>query len=513
MDFIKNKFLNLSVGSKLTVLVMFITSFSIISACSLFIVYENYSAKKAMVQDLTLLVDVIGKRTAPGLQFVTSVNNEKAKSNLADLKNESGVVLACIYKAEGALIAGFIPKKGEICKLSSQIQESFQFTKGYLAIYRNIYSISGKIVGLIYIKSDMSELKNHLIRVLSFISLLMFGLLIIAFLLTRLLQKLIVDPILCLTTAATSIKGEHNYNQKVEVYYKDEIGILANAFNDMLSKIRHRDAALKDANKNLEQKVQERTKDLKGEKERAEEASEAKSEFLRNMSHEFRTPLHAMLSFATFGLQEYEAADRNDLKGYFERIIRVTNRLTGLVDGVLNIARMESGAEQFLFDIHDLNLIISATEQEQLALAGQKQCTLKWAPLDHSVDVVCDKSKIVQVITNFLGNAIKFSEPGQVITINIQETEDEVMISVADQGLGIPGGEEEDIFGKFVQSSRTKTEAGGTGLGLSICNGIIKGHNGRTWAENNKESSGAIFYFVVPKNIKPGVRVIKIDSL
>ncbi|MFI4983831.1 MAG: sensor histidine kinase, partial [Rickettsiales bacterium] len=113
-----------------------------------------------------------------------------------------------------------------------------------------------------------------------------------------------------------------------------------------------------------------------------------------------------------------------------------------------------------------------------------------------------DNGKIVQVIINLLSNAIKFSPPESTLTITLENTtynnKPALIFAIQDQGIGISADELEKVFDKFVQSSKTKSQAGGTGLGLSICNEIIRGHGGKIWAES-KEGEGSTFKFILPK--------------
>jgi signal transduction histidine kinase len=125
---------------------------------------------------------------------------------------------------------------------------------------------------------------------------------------------------------------------------------------------------------------------------------------------------------------------------------------------------------------------------------------------------VCDADKIIQVITNLLGNAIKFTPTGNGITLKatvINEGTPHVEVSVQDEGIGIPEGEEAMIFESFRQSSRTNTGAGGTGLGLAICRRIVEAHAGKIWAEN-MPGGGAKVTFRIPANLQEGKRTVQL---
>ena len=204
------------------------------------------------------------------------------------------------------------------------------------------------------------------------------------------------------------------------------------------------------------------------------------------MSHEFRTPLHAILSFSSYGIKEHVSAPPAQIKQYFEIMQKASERLTRLVDEVLDLAKLEHGEQMFVLARGDMVELASRSADMLRPLMLQKNITLA---VDHKGTCIasCDHDKIGQVITNLLGNAIKFTPAGRKITVHTHTEESEhgpvAVFSVIDEGVGIPEDEKEMIFESFRQSSRTKTGAGGTGLGLAICKGIVEAHGGKIWAE------------------------------
>ena len=260
----------------------------------------------------------------------------------------------------------------------------------------------------------------------------------------------------------------------------------------------------------LEELVAERTEELKAAKELAEQANQFKSEFLANISHELRTPMHAILSFAAMGMEKVGSAPKEKLHRYFSHISESGLRLLTLLNDLLDLSKLEAVKIKFEQQESDLNKLAHMAVSEFIGLAQDKSLTLE--VITPTVDTVatCDADKILQVVQNLLSNAIKFSPEGKKISISFGKSElvvgkrhtdtttvPAVSLSVSDEGVGIPAHEHELVFDKFIQSSKTKTGAGGTGLGLAICKEIVEGHKGTIRVENNPEG-GAVFTFIIP---------------
>ena len=245
-----------------------------------------------------------------------------------------------------------------------------------------------------------------------------------------------------------------------------------------------------------------RTSSLELEKKLAEEENIAKTEFLANMSHELRTPIHAILSFSKFGLNKKGLSEEKNKK-YFQNINTSGLRLIGLVDNLLDIAKLESGKFSFKFEENNLSKLMDDTVISVSALLETKNLEIINNIPSDLITITCDQTLISQVFINLLSNAIKFSNEGGAITLNASivlddETKKElVRFSVKDNGIGIPESELATVFDKFIQSSTTKDGSGGTGLGLAICHEIIESHSGRIWAESG-QTIGTCFIFEIP---------------
>ncbi|WP_078120475.1 ATP-binding protein [Thiosocius teredinicola] len=250
----------------------------------------------------------------------------------------------------------------------------------------------------------------------------------------------------------------------------------------------------------LSEMVEERTLDLLKAKEEAERANRMKSEFIANVSHEFRTPLHAILSFAGFGNKRLNEAPLEKLGSYFQRIEESGSRLSRMVNDLLDLAKLEAGHQPPDPKPTDIVELEESLRRQLDGLIASKsiQVDVQTATDNRMAEV--DPDQFSQVILNLLSNAIKFTPHDSRILIRFDDAADTAALrfSIADQGPGIPEDELESVFDKFEQSSKTKTGAGGTGLGLAICREIVTRHKGTIHASNNEEG-GATFIVEVPR--------------
>ncbi|MCP4753707.1 MAG: hypothetical protein GY866_22715 [Proteobacteria bacterium] len=240
--------------------------------------------------------------------------------------------------------------------------------------------------------------------------------------------------------------------------------------------------------------------------QKADAANQAKSEFLANISHELRTPMHGILAYSSKGLKKFDRVAKEKLIHYFSQINLSGKRLLVLLNNLLDLSKLEAGKMNYQLEEQNLLEVIylimaefgSSLEEKDLSIDVNKNITSALATFD--------RYKIGQVLSNLISNAIKFSPKHGKIVISVEESEiyngekavPALQISVADQGVGIPKTELDSIFNKFIQSSKTKTGAGGTGLGLSICKEIIDYHHGKIWAESNPIGQGSVLLFKLP---------------
>ena len=255
----------------------------------------------------------------------------------------------------------------------------------------------------------------------------------------------------------------------------------------------------------LEELVQERTSELQLAKAVAEKANQAKSDFLANMTHELRTPMHAILAFAQLAL---ERKPDEEVQQDLVCIKQAGARLLALLNDLLDLSRLESSMmtlEIERCDLQQLTLEVLA-ELQPMIETKRLRVELQSAPGCTSQEAQVDRRLMREAIMNILANTVRFSRVDQQICVRFSNVEQPsphkpeaqaLQIEFEDEAIGIPPAELEIIFEKFVQSSATRNSAGGRGLGLSICKQIVRLHSGTVYAFNNMRG-GATFVLILP---------------
>lgn len=498
-----------SIKNKLTFVTMLVCSLTAVILSGAFIVNDIFNVRDRLLRELNLAANIVGERTASRMAFLQA---DKAEQDLIAFSHKPSVMLACLYGTNQELFAKYQPTPNLALSCpTAPGAYGYRFTRHHLMIHHKISDPRYEDSGSLYIVSNLNDVYEHITQSILIILVVLTFVLICAYIIAGWLQHIISHPIFNLVETTRQVAQGARYSVRANKYYHDEIGELSDSFNSMMAQI-------EDANNTLENKVRERTHELEQATILAETANQAKTEFLRNMSHEFRTPLHAMSSFSIYGMKESETATREELNRYFVRISNGTDRLLKLVEGLLALAKLESGKESFTLGKGDLQIVAETVIAEEQSLIKDKKIQVELVPTSLDTHLVFDNDKMIQVVTNIIGNAIKFTPEGKKITIafephqfqdptTLNHVRPGISLLISDQGIGIPEEELNKIFDKFVQSSRTKTGAGGTGLGLAIAQNIMTGHEGTIRAVNNPEG-GCTFIISLPYGLPEGKKVV-----
>ena len=361
-----------------------------------------------------------------------------------------------------------------------------------LTAYQTIDSLGWHV----FVEEPLSEAFAPLTSAIWRAALLLVAFLFFAIVTSVLLARRLVRPIESIQAAAARI-GSGALDQRIEAVSHDELGALAEEFNRMA-------ARLEESYSNLEQKVQERTRELAmalgelDEKSRElETVSRHKSEFLANMSHELRTPLNAIIGFSQV-LRERLFGEVNEKQAeYLDDIVSSGNHLLALINDILDLSKVEAGQIELVLAPFSLREAL-----EQGVVMIREQATNDGVHIGISaaadVDVVTgDERRIRQVIFNLLSNAVKFTPAGGAVDVRATQVNGEVRVSVADTGPGIAPEDHKRIFDEFQQTEAGIEQREGTGLGLALSKRLVELHGGRIWVES-KFGKGSTFVFALP---------------
>ena len=222
-----------------------------------------------------------------------------------------------------------------------------------------------------------------------------------------------------------------------------------------------------------------------------------RQDFVANVSHEFRTPLTAIQGFAET-LLAGALEDPTNRRRFVEIIRDHATRLARLTEDLLELSRIEAGQLKLEFRPVSVNQLVTACLETSSVKAGPKQLELKTELPEGLPPVRGDANRLQQVLQNLLDNAVQYTPPGGKIAVGAAHSGDQVVITVADTGIGIPQAEQSRIFERFyrVDAARSR-EVGGTGLGLSIARHIVEVHGGRLWVDSTV-GEGSQFHFSIP---------------
>jgi signal transduction histidine kinase len=299
----------------------------------------------------------------------------------------------------------------------------------------------------------------------------------------------ITRPINRLTEQAKQM-SRGQLQQTIVVESRDEIGQLAITFNEMTR-------SLNELYTDLERKVSERTRQLTDANTKLAHASEQKSHFLANVNHELRTPISSIIGYARLLRRETEGQISSLQRENLEDLLRNAERLLELIDGLLDFAKIEAGKDEIHFESVNINeLIQSAISTIQPILHNNEVRLIRELPPSFA-PISTDREKLRQIIINLLGNAVKFTDRGE-IKISACRENGNFKLAVADTGIGIDYADVEQIFEDFNRGRLTSVSSyHGTGLGLAIVKRLVD-RLGGTIVVESEIGKGSTFTVTLP---------------
>jgi len=261
----------------------------------------------------------------------------------------------------------------------------------------------------------------------------------------------------------------------------------------------------------LEQRVMERTNELREANLRLMAADRSKNQFLANMSHELRTPLNSIIGFSSVLLENTRSVIPARLHKFLENIHAAGNHLLELINDILDLSKIEAGKMELRADHFDLHETVAAVERVMRGFASEAKVNI-FTIVDDDVPKVClDEGRLKQILFNLLSNAVKFSPQGGPVVHSVPKSSspigvDAVRIDVTDEGIGIPPDELQRIFDEFYQTEHgRRSRKGGTGLGLSLTRNFVELHHG-TIDVKSSPGRGSCFTLYLPIDYNEAAR-------
>jgi len=527
-------FQNTSIRRKQTLIMTLTSSVVLLLACAAFVAYDTVTFRRELVESVSVLAEAIGNNCAAAIDF----NDPKtAQDTLAALHANGSIISACVYSRNGNVFASYQRDASPPFAFPAQRDDGQEFFGGQLHLFRPVKQ-QGVAVGTIFVASDLKDISSRLMRYMEIVGLVFLASLLVAFVLSSQLQRLVCDPILRLAQVARSVALEKNYSVRAAKQGDDELGQLVDGFNEMLAQIQARDTALQTARDNLERRVEERTRELESIHRQLLEASRrgGMAEIATNVLHNVGNVLNSVnistglvieklgksraSSLArVVGLLQEHAHDLGEFVTNDARGKHIPALLAQLSEHLMaDHAAIAGELDSLRRNVEHIKEIV-AMQQNYATVGGVREMinvvTLvedsmrinEGAFSRHNVEVIrefenvppmnVEKHKILQILVNLMRNA-KYAcdesmRADKRLTVRVANGDGRVRISVTDNGVGIPPENLTRIF-----NHGFTTRAGGHGFGLHSGALAAKEMGGSLTVQSDGPGKGAAFTLELP---------------
>jgi signal transduction histidine kinase len=507
-------FQNIAIRHKLVAITMVTCVTALLLASVLQALYKQRDYMDETVKIVSAYAEMVGDNCRAAL---ASEDAEVVTEMLRSLRVEPSIVFACAYDKHNDVLAQY---KGPTAAAATETPRcrrgSFQFEGKSFKLFHQVTD-EDVVLGTVFIQMDLSRERAEFLQGTLIIALVMVACLLLAYLMSSRLQKIVSGPILTLAHVAQAVSERKDYSRRAEKPGNDEVGLLIDAFNAMLEQIQQRDAALVAAKDNLEVKVAKRTAELKsandqlwGEIERRTEyegslkrmneklteSNKQLQEFIYIASHDLREPTRKITAFGQLLGESLCDKLNADDKENLQFMIDGADRMQQMVEALLEYSRVATRG--VAFERVDLNAIVEQLKSFELAMkieeTGGVISTKGTLPV-----VEGDATQVRQLMQNLISNAVKYHKKSVAPEVTIKaNTQDDgmVRVEVHDNGIGI---KKEQLGNVFVMFRRLnpRSEYEGMGIGLVVCKRIVERQGGRIGVES-VYGEGSTFWFTLP---------------
>jgi signal transduction histidine kinase/ActR/RegA family two-component response regulator len=469
----------LSIRQKLTTMLMIASGAMLLLAGAAFVTWDFYRFRADMRVDLATQAGLVLDNTAAAVTFG---DPEAARQTLDLLSINPHVQIACLYLPTGHLFtqASFHDVSADTCP--DVVTPGSDFTDSRLRLTEQLTRGSDR-GSLLYITSDLDAHRARIRTQATAVAVILVVGLLVSFLLSSYLQRLVARPIAALAGTARDIADRGDYSLRAANPSRDEIGVLVQAFNRMLDEI--------------QASQRERAELL----DREQQANRLKDEFLATLSHELRTPLNAIVGWVHLLRRGQLPPDES--KHALERIDRNAHAQARLVQDLLDVSRITTG--KLLLDIHEMDLVTVALNAiDACRPAADARHVALVSHFTGTFPTMGDPDRLQQVLWNLISNAVRFTPAGGTVTVSISRASDTDTIQVGDNGAGIEPQFIPYMFEPFRQADAASTRShGGLGIGLTIVRRLTEMHGGAVSVASDGPGKGATLTVTLPVRRTP----------
>lgn len=474
-----------SVSNKVMVVVMATTFIALLAYGGLMLVYDIRSYHDTLVKDLATQANIIAEVSAPALEFNDPVT---AKENLELLRTRPIILRAALYDEEAVRFAEYASREVEQLSWPQQPkgEGGYSISGNRISVWRQVTK-GGVLLGTVYIYARYEADKRLFgyALILVCVSAAALGL---ATLIAIWLKGAITKPIFAVTDVARQVMQSRDFSLRAQQFSEDEIGVLVQAFNNMLNEVERRATALEASNRSLEHEMAER----QVAENALRVADRRKDEFLATLAHELRNPLAPLLN----GLQilRLNAGEPKALAKAQAIMERQLKQMVRLVDDLLDVSRITTGKLLIAKKRVDVRSVMQDAVETSATFVEECGHQLNVVMPEQAVWIDADTVRLAQVFSNLLNNAAKYTDAGGVITFAAERCAEQLHIKVQDNGIGIAQEMLDDIFTMFTQVDHSIERAhAGLGVGLALSKHLVALHGGELTATSDGPAYGSTF--------------------
>ncbi len=464
---------------------LFVSGSALLLASVAFLAYDQFTFRQTLVRNLSAQAQIIGSNSVSALTFN---DPQSAENTLSALSSFPEILAAGIYAADGHVFARYtrdpLSNPVNAATARTNTDEMVETRSDEVFLVRPII-FQGKKIGAVYIRSSLAALSHRFWRYILIAVIVLLVSLIVALLISAVYRQAIVGPVVNLAQTAQDVSEQKNYSLRAtRVVDNTEIGLLIDAFNDMLKQIQIRDQALLHAQGELEQRVQQRTQQLVI-------ANHELEAFSYSVSHDLRGPLQTMNGFVHMLVTDYDSKLDDRARDYLRQLRLSSRRMSELIEDLLNLSRVSTtGMQTEKVNLSELAKTITSNLQSREP-SRQVEFVIASCP------VVEGDSRLLQIMMeNLIGNAWKYTSGHAQARIEFgcEKRSSGTVYFVRDDGAGFDARQADRLFKPF-QRLHSEAEFPGTGIGLATVQRIVQRHEGRVWGES--AGQGATFYFAL----------------